>query len=347
MINCKFCGNGLGGVKIGRKQIPICPHCSSRMISEDLKSMTDGPIVCMACGGKFEKSEKIDLKPDDIFICRRCSKRMVTIKPPKFPPSDPFTLGPCPSSAFVITHPRELDLIRRAMKDGKVVVVTGPLGIGKTAICLHLVQELIVEGLTVDASQQVVPAFVDAAAYKTVDDLIRGLVLELQLDASGDRASIFRLFSQWPQTHKEKLALVIDNIAECGENVNELGEFLRALADVKNISLILSGESKRIKKFLKAASALEDRVEIGIKVRPMRREEIEQMLKLRLKMHNCEDIMDEKAFHAIYKVSGGVPRKALKAASKALEFAREKNIRVDDKVVRRANLGSIFFRLFG
>lgn len=345
-MKCFFCDSDLGALKLKRGKIGMCADCSSRAVFSDvdLKSVTDGPIKCQACGKKFEGFREIG--PDEILICKSCAGRTVPVRLPKFPPSDPFSIGSCPANAFVHAHPKELESIKRVLREGKVAVVMGPLGIGKTALCQHLVRELMAEGVVSDASQQVVPAFVDAAAYKSVDELIKGLVLELALDATGDRAHLSRIFTRWPQEHREKLALMIDNIAECGGDVNELGEFLRAVADVENVALILNGERKRIKKLLKTVSALEDRVQALMEVNRMNREQVDGMLKLRLKLHNCEDIFDGEAFHEIYKLSRGVPRGALKAASKSLELARTENVRIDKGVVRRANRVGIISRLF-
>ncbi len=345
-MKCFFCGRNFGTLKLESGKIGICESCASRMVSldMDLKSVTGGPLKCQACRKKFAKV--MEIGPNEIFVCKRCVGRTVLVKPPKFPPSDPFAIGSCPPNAFVYAHPEELEAIKRVFREGKVAVMMGPLGIGKTALCQHLVRELMTEGLTSDASQQVVPAFVDAAAYKSVDELIKGLVLELALDATGDRAHLFRIFTHWPQEHREKLALMIDNIAECGGDVNELGEFLRAVADVENVAVILNGERKRIKKLFEAVPALEDRVQAEVEVNRMNREQVEEMLKLRLKLNNCEDLFDGEALREIYKLSRGVPRRALKAASKAFEFARAENVRIDKGVVRRANRIGIISRLF-
>jgi hypothetical protein len=63
-------------------------------------------------------------------------------------------------------------------------------------------------------------------------------------------------------------------------------------------------------------------------------------------MHGVEDYVSEGAFDELYRLSKGVPRAALKAASRAFELARKEGKKIDGTIVKRANRVSFWERLF-
>ncbi len=270
------------------------------------------------------------------------------LPPPVWPNEDPFLLvAPMRPDTYVRIQPDEIAALKRAISNGRVAVITGPLGIGKTSLCKYIVDELMNESLrTSDVSQQIVPVYLSGAAYRETDDFLKGIIKGLALDAGKDRVTLFNSLTSWPNEHKEKLAAVIDDASESGANVDELGEFLRALADVENIAIVLNGEPKRMKKFLDLNPPLRDRIQIEIELRRMTRDELKEMITKRAKTHGVEDLISADAFDELYKLSKGVPRAALKAASKAFELARKEGKKIDKKLVRRANRVSFWARLF-
>ena len=267
---------------------------------------------------------------------------------PVWPSDDPFLLvAPMKPDTYVRVQPDEIVALKQAISNGRVAVITGPLGIGKTSLCRYIVDELMNESLsTSDISKQIVPVYLSGAAYRETDDFLKGIIKGLALDANKDRVALFNILTSWPKEHKEKLAAVIDDASEGGANVNELGEFLRALADVENIAIVLNGEPKRMKKFLDLNPPLRDRVQTIIELRQMTRDELKEMLTKRAKMHGVEDYVSEGAFDELYRLSKGVPRAALKAASRAFELARKEGKKIDGAIVKRANRASFWERLF-
>jgi type II secretory pathway predicted ATPase ExeA len=248
---------------------------------------------------------------------------------------------------YVRVQPDEIVALKQAISNGRVAVITGPLGIGKTSLCRYIVDELMNESLsTSDISKQIVPVYLSGAAYRETDDFLKGIIKGLALDANKDRVALFNILTSWPKEHKEKLAAVIDDASEGGANVDELGEFLRALADVENIAIVLNGEPKRMKKFLDLNPPLRDRIQTIIELRQMTRDELKEMLTKRAKMHGVEDYVSEGAFDELYRLSKGVPRAALKAASRAFELARKEGKKIDGTIVKRANRVSFWERLF-
>jgi len=268
---------------------------------------------------------------------------------PIWPSDDPFLLvAPSRPDTYVRIQPEEIAALKQAISNGRVAVVTGPLGIGKTSLCRYIVDELMNESLsTDDVSKQIVPVYLSGAAYRETDDFLKGIIKGLALDANRDRVTLFNILTSWPNEHKEKLAAVIDDASESGANVDELGEFLRALADVENIAIVLNGEPKRMIKFLDLNPPLRDRIQTIIELRRMTLDELKEMLTKRAKPHGVEDYISEGAFDELYKFSKGVPRAALKAASRAFELARKESKKIDRDIVKRANRVSFWAKLFG
>ena len=256
--------------------------------------------------------------------------------------ADPFALAPATPDIYV--QPPELAALKQAIRDGKTAVLTGPLGIGKTALCEEITRELKRESLSSDAAKQIVPVFLKGAAYNKTDDFIRGILTELALDTNKERAELLSIILRWPDEHPERLVIVVDDASESGANVGELGELLRVIADIPRMALVLNGEPNGMQKFLELNPPLRDRDQAEIKLIPMTQDELREMITKRAKMHG-EDFISADAFDELYKLSKGVPRAALKAASKAFELARKEGKKIDKKLVRRANHVSLWARL--
>ncbi len=265
-----------------------------------------------------------------------------------WPNEDPFLLViPMRPGTYIPIQPDKIAALKRAISNGRVAVITGPLGIGKTSLCRYIVNELMNESLcTSEPSEQIVPVYLSGAAYRETDDFLKGIIKGLALDASKDRVTLFSILTSWPKEHEEKLAAIIDDASESGANVDEFGEFLRALADVENIAIVLNGEPKRMKKFLDLNPPLRDRIQAEIELRRMTQDELREMVTRRAKAHGVENYISADAFDELYELSKGMPRAALKAASKAFELARKESKPIDKKLVKRANKVSFWRRLF-
>ncbi len=263
---------------------------------------------------------------------------------------DPFKLELPSIEAFAPFQRRDLRKLKRLFSGGKVGVLTGGLGTGKTTVCEFLVASLKEENLTEsDPSKQIIPIFIHGAAYKSADELLRAIILGLEMDASKDRENLFEFLRRWPQEHQERLAILIDDLPESGADALEVGEFLRVLADIPNISILINGTFKQMERFLAKVPALADRIQTKIKLKPMTKKNLKELLELRLKNAGCvcyKDLLTPNGFKSLYKFSKGVPRSALKAASNAIHYAAETDAPIDARVVKRANKRSFFKRIF-
>ncbi len=263
---------------------------------------------------------------------------------------DPFVFELPSIDAFAPSQQEDIRKLKWLLSEGKLGILTGGMGMGKTTVCEFLVSSLREESLNTPApSKQIVPVLVHGAAYKSSAELLRAIILGVEMDANKDPASLFEILRRWNQDHTERLAVIIDDIPEITADKLEIGEFLRVLADLPNISLLLNGELKRMRRFLDETPALLDRVQIHVALMQMDRKSFRGLLELRLKSAGCtnyDGLLSPDGFEAIYKLSRGAPRLALKVASNALRLAAEKNLPIDTLIVKKANKRPLLRRVF-
>lgn len=261
---------------------------------------------------------------------------------------DPFKLEMQSIEMFVPVQEEDLRRLKWVLSGGKLGVLTGGLGAGKTTLCEFLVASLREESLTApESAKLVVPVFIHGAAYKSMDEVLRAMMLALEMDLGKDRASMFEVLRRWPWEHSERLAVVVDDIHESRVYPKDIGEFLRVLVDIPEITVLINGEPKRMEIFLNKVPALRDRVQVRVEIKPMSKKILRELLDLRLKNAGCDDgsvLLAEKGFDAIYRASKGVPRRALKAASNALRYAARVDTPIDDIAVKKGNRLSFFRR---
>ncbi len=261
---------------------------------------------------------------------------------------DPFKLELPSADMFVPVQEDDLRKLKWVLSGGKLGVLTGELGMGKTTLCEFLVASLREESLTApEPPKLVVPVFIHGAAYKSMDEVLRAMMLALEMDPGKDRASMFEVLRRWPREHSERLAVVVDDIHEGRVHPKDIGEFLRVLVDIPNITVLINGEPKRMELFLEKVPALRDRVQVCMEIRPMSRGALRKLLDLRLKNAGCDDgsvLLTEKGFDIICRASKGIPRRALKAASNALRRAALANTPIDEAAVKKGNRLSLFRR---
>jgi len=263
---------------------------------------------------------------------------------------DPFNLELPSVDAFAPFQKGDLRKLKWLLSEGKIGVLTGALGMGKTTACKFLAASLRDESLTApDPSKHVLPILIHGATYKSADELLRAIILGLELDANKDQASLFEILRRWPHEHQERLAVIIDDVPESGADVVEVSEFLRVLSDIPNISILLNGELKQMRRFLAEVPALLDRIQVHAKLRPMNRKNLKELLELRLRTAGCANyggLLTPSGFKSLYKFSKGVPRLALKAASNSIHHAAEMDVPIDARIVKAANKRSALKRAF-
>lgn len=261
---------------------------------------------------------------------------------------DPF-ISPLPTpEAFVPTQKEQLLRIRELLAAGKVGILTGELGSGKTTICEFLVAALREENFFLeDPSRHIIPVLIHTPAYGSVEALLKGISNPLEMNTGLESSQLFEVFKNWHVEHLEKLALIFDDLPQTPMAVELLGEFLRVLSDLPQIALLLNGETDKIKHFLSKTPALKDRIQFHALIRPMTESEVKDLLFFRLKFAGCTDfsILTPEAIKAIHRISRGNPRKALKIASNSLRVGAVLDSHITSKIVKSANRRSLFSRL--
>ena len=237
---------------------------------------------------------------------------------------------------FVPIQKGEIRLLKEALSEGKVAVVTGRLGMGKTALSTFLVSAFKSEIV----AKQTIPIFIRASAYEGVEGLAQYIGLKLGL-ATLDRAHLFETLGK---ESPERLVIIVDDVSESGIHPRKLGEFLRALADIERVGILLNGTPQGLKKFLKLSPALQDRVQVSIRLKPMNQQETSALLELRVKGASAraakgKKLLTKDALKTIHRISKGVPRKTLHAADRAFFYAAKLGTPINSKIVARANRG--------
>lgn len=263
---------------------------------------------------------------------------------------DPFTPDLPTPEAFVPIQKEDLLGLKQLLLEGKVGILTGGLGMGKTTVCEFLTAALREESiLTIDPEKQAIPLFIHGAAYKSVNEFLRSIILGLELDADRDPASLFELLRRWGIEHREKLALIIDDVPESTADFQEIGEFLRVLADLPHISVLFNGEFEQMNRFLEKVPALRDRVQFHVMLKGLDPTGVRELLQFRLRYAGYAEsngLITPGGFEKIHKLSGGVPRLVLKVASKSLHRAARLDMPIDADVVKKANKRSLLSKIF-
>lgn len=264
---------------------------------------------------------------------------------------DPFSPELPTPEAFVPVQKEDMERLKRLLLNGKVGILTGGLGMGKTTVCEFLTAALREESvLTADPEKQAIPILIHGAAYKSVDDLLRAVVLGLELDASKDPASLFEILRRWGIEHREKLAILIDDVPESTADFQQIGEFLRVLADLPNISILFNGEHSQMKRFLEKVPALGDRIQLHVALKGLDLVGVRELIQFRLKhagYFGADGLVTSDGFETIHKISRGVPRLVLKTASRSIRQAAVFDRPIDGKIVKMANRQPRFRKLFG
>jgi len=265
---------------------------------------------------------------------------------------DPFTPDLPAPGAYVPAQRDELARLKEVLLEGRVAVLTGGLGMGKTAVCKFLAAALKEENLvSQDPSRQAIPVMIHGAAYRSADQFLRAVISGLELDSSADPVGMFEILRKWGITQKERLVIIVDDVPESTADFKELGEFFRVLADLPGISLLLNGEEKRMENFLKRVPALRDRVYFRMRLRPLTLPETKELLITRMRYMAMEerDFMSgpvtSDGFREIHRISGGVPRRILAVSSRALRLAAVWSSPISGEIVRMANRISLKERL--
>jgi putative secretion ATPase (PEP-CTERM system associated) len=223
----------------------------------------------------------------------------------------PFQLSPDPKFFFATSHhQRALSYLQYGLDQGEgFIVITGPIGTGKTTIARNLLSSIGDEDIV--AAQLVTTKL-------SPEELLELVAAEFKIPLEGNsKAEVIRCIEKFLiQLHKQgkRALLLVDEAqnlpAETVEELRMLSNF--QLDDKPLIQSFLLGQEE-LKDIIQAPNMeqFRQRIIASAHLRPLKVDEIKNYINHRLQQAGCkkENLFSEDSFELIHKKTLGVPRK--------------------------------------
>lgn len=223
----------------------------------------------------------------------------------------PFQLSPDPRFFFASDHhQRALSYLQYGLDQGEgFIVITGPIGTGKTTIARNLLSQMGDESIV---AAQLVTTKLDP------QELLALVVSEFNIDTKGDsKADLLSAIEKFliALNKQGKRALLI--VDEAQNLPSETVEELRMLSNfqLENKPLIQSfllGQEE-LKPIIQAPNMeqFRQRIIASAHLKPLIAEEVKEYINHRLHQAGCnkENLFSDNAFNLIHEKTLGVPRK--------------------------------------
>lgn len=223
----------------------------------------------------------------------------------------PFQLSPDPRFFFASSHhQRALSYLQYGLDQGEgFIVVTGPIGTGKTTIARNLLSNL--DDANIVAAQLVTTKL-------NPKELLELVVSEFNITVKGDSKAdllqaIERFLVQLHQQDKRALLIVDEAQNLSSESVEELRMLSNFQLDNKPlIQSFLLGQEE-LKGIIQAPNMeqFRQRIIASAHLKPLSNEEVKEYINHRLQQAGCKktEVFSAPAFDLIHEKTLGVPRK--------------------------------------
>ncbi len=262
--------------------------------------------ICPECGARvgLEKWENIKTEQIDWYKKKGWA-------------ANPFTLDVHPE--LFTGHQQEVKaILEKCRTQSGHIMITGPLGIGKTTLLRWLSIHLKKDFLTVYVSRP--PR--DFGAF--VKFILRNIGIKVMESTEYDLYSIDAVLRK----KGKNLFVLLDEMHEY--NV-EIERPLRTMGDLDNVALIMAGLPETEEKLKNEFLPLYERVVLHINLTSLEFNEMEELIRTRIKSVGGEGLgpFTTPALEKVYEITRGVPRSVFKMCDRLVQEAITKN---EDKI---------------
>jgi type II secretory pathway predicted ATPase ExeA len=261
-----------------------CPICGARYKS--------GSEFCISCGTKVSELERLGERVKKWYGNYGWKK-------------NPFTLDILPQ-LFTGYEDVAGKVIEKVTAKSGHIIITGGFGTGKTTLLRWLEKRF---------SQSFFAIYVPRPP-KEINELIDLIVLRTGLKIEHDQNHIYSIERHIKKLRKNVLLL----IDEAHELVPEVEQPLRTLGDMNEISMVIAGIPETREKFEKEIRALFERVALDVNLEKLDLSDFKALIKKRITDAGGSDFgpFGDNVLEKIYDVSGGNPRRGIKACDAAV-----------------------------
>lgn len=290
---------------------------SERKALEYLKQKKEN--VCFNCRAKI--SPTIDLCPNCGAWIGTKMRKAISNEQAKWYAKwgwrkNPFTLDIHPE-LFTGYRKEVKSILEKINARSGHVLVTGPLGVGKTTLLRWLSSHLASDFMAVYVSRP----------PQEFRELIKLIVQNMNLGTKNlDDYDVYHLDNLRRKAGKN-LVILLD---EAHEFTIEIERPLRTLGDLDGVKLVMAGLPETSDKFKNEIRPLYERLVLSIALRRLETEDLKDLIKARIENAGGEGFhpFTADALDKLFELSGGIPRVAVKicdwAVTKAITDGEDK-----------------------